>query len=138
MLPDGTVLDGEILAFRDSMLLPFSTVQHRIGRQHLTAKIMAEAPVVFLSYDLLEANGADLRAHALSERRAFLTQLLTGRSRAYSKALREAWSISRTQARLRHIDSLQMVENVLAPKIVLAALHQAFFDQVHRSSKQRF
>jgi DNA ligase 1 len=80
MLPEGTVLDGEIVAFRDGMPLPFSTLQHRIGRQRLTAKVLAEAPVVFLSYDLLEADGLDLRAHPLRERRTHLAQLLAERS----------------------------------------------------------
>jgi DNA ligase-1 len=70
LLSEGTVLDGEIVAFRDGVPLPFSTLQHRIGRQRLTAKILTEVPVVFLSYDLLEADGVDLRACMLSQRGA--------------------------------------------------------------------
>jgi len=68
-LPDGTVLDGELLAFRDEVL-PFAVLQKRIGRQKLTPSILAAAPVAFMAYDLLEEGGDDLRVRPLSERRA--------------------------------------------------------------------
>src|SRR5207244_10217033 len=74
-LPDGTVLDGEILAFRDRVL-PFSVLQTRIGRQKLAPHILAEAPVAFMAYDLLEEGGEDLRERPLGERRARLETLL--------------------------------------------------------------
>ncbi|MFL5452170.1 MAG: ATP-dependent DNA ligase, partial [Myxococcales bacterium] len=68
-LGDGTVLDGEVLAFRDGAPLPFSVLQRRIGRQKLTEKILAEAPAAFMAYDLLEEDGIDLRDRPMSERR---------------------------------------------------------------------
>jgi ATP dependent DNA ligase-like protein/DNA ligase-like protein len=74
-LPDGTVLDGELLAFRDGVL-PFSVLQKRIGRQKLTPSILADAPVAFMAFDLLEEGGEDLREQPLSERRARLESLL--------------------------------------------------------------
>ena len=40
-LPDGTVLDGEVLAFRDERPLPFSALQQRIGRQKQVAQLVA-------------------------------------------------------------------------------------------------
>lgn len=76
-MPSGTVLDGEIMAWRDGPL-PFSVLQRRIGRQKLTAKILEDAPAAVLAYDLLEEDGRDLRELPLSERRARLEKLLSG------------------------------------------------------------
>ncbi|WNG14780.1 ATP-dependent DNA ligase [Cystobacter fuscus] len=76
-LPPGTVLDGEILAYEDGRPLPFARLQRRIGRQKLTAKVLAEAPAVFMAYDLLEDKGEDVRALPLRERRARLEALLS-------------------------------------------------------------
>lgn len=75
-LPDGSVLDGEILAWREERPLDFALLQRRIGRKHLGAKLLAEAPALFMAYDLLEADGEDLRTRALSERRAALEALV--------------------------------------------------------------
>lgn len=74
-LPDGTVLDGEILAFRDGLPLGFGVLQKRIGRVKLTRAILDEAPVTFMAYDLLESDGADRREEALAHRRARLAAL---------------------------------------------------------------
>lgn len=76
LLPDGTVLDGEILPWAGDAPLPFSQLQRRIGRTKLGPKILVEVPVVLVAYDLLEANGEDLRARPLAERRARLERLL--------------------------------------------------------------
>ena len=56
-LPDGTVLDGEVLAFADGRPMPFSALQQRIGRQKQVAQIMRAVPVVFVVYDILERGG---------------------------------------------------------------------------------
>jgi DNA ligase 1 len=71
-LPDGTVLDGEVLAFRDDRPLPFAALQQRIGRQKQVAQMARAVPVVFMAYDLLEDAGVDQRARPLDERRAAL------------------------------------------------------------------
>ena len=68
-LPDGTVLDGEILAWRKDLPQPFARLQRRLGRKSPGAKMLREFPVVFLAYDLLEWNGEDWRTHPLAERR---------------------------------------------------------------------
>jgi DNA ligase-1 len=78
-LPDGVVLDGEVLAYRDEVL-PFAVLQTRIGRQKLTSKVLADAPVAFMAYDVLEHDGADIRDRPLSERRQRLRRLLEGGS----------------------------------------------------------
>ena len=75
LLPDGTVLDGEIMPWRDGPLA-FALLQRRIGRKKLTPKILAEVPVVLLAFDLLEAGGRDLRNEPLVERRRELAALL--------------------------------------------------------------
>ncbi|WP_417606683.1 ATP-dependent DNA ligase [Primorskyibacter flagellatus] len=74
-LPDGTVLDGEVLAW-DNGPLPFGTLQKRIGRKTVPKKLLAEVPVVLVAYDLLEHEGRDMRAEPLSTRRAALDDLL--------------------------------------------------------------
>lgn len=83
-LPDGTVLDGEVLAFRGGRPLPFSALQQRIGRQKQVAQMARAVPVVFMAYDLLEQDGRDIRDQPLSERRARLVALLTVDDGAHS------------------------------------------------------
>ena len=75
-LPDGTVLDGEVLAFAEGAPLPFAVLQRRIGRQKLSPRILAEAPAAFMAYDLLEERGEDVRALPLRERRARLARIV--------------------------------------------------------------
>jgi len=75
-IPDGTVIDGEIVVWKDGRVRPFAALQTRIGRKSLPAKILAEAPAAMLAYDLLEENGADLRMLPQHERRARLELLV--------------------------------------------------------------
>jgi len=75
-LPDGTVLDGEILAFRDDRPLPFSALQQRIGRQKQVATLVRTVPVVFMAYDILEDGGVDVRSETQDARRARLEHRL--------------------------------------------------------------
>lgn len=76
-LPDGVVLDGEILAWKNGVL-PFAVMQKRIGRKKLGKRILNEAPVAMIVFDLLEQQGKDIRAQPLRTRRSLLTQLLNG------------------------------------------------------------
>jgi DNA ligase-1 len=75
-LPDGTVIDGELLPWSENAPLPFAQLQRRIGRKNLGRKILEEVPVVLVAYDLLEEAGADIRTLALTERRRRLAALL--------------------------------------------------------------
>ena len=75
-LPDGSVLDGELLAWRGAEVQSFAHLQQRIGRKNLSAAMLAKVPVRFLAYDLLEASGEDIRGLELRARRALLEQLL--------------------------------------------------------------
>jgi DNA ligase-1 len=71
-LPDGTVLDGEIVVWADGRVAPFALLQKRIGRKVLDRKVLAQAPVAFIAYDLLEWGGVDLREQPQHERRRLL------------------------------------------------------------------
>jgi DNA ligase-1 len=74
-LPDGTVIDGEILSFRNGLPMPFNVLQTRIGRKNLSKKILEESPVAVIAYDCLEFNGVDIRPKQQSERRTILEGL---------------------------------------------------------------
>lgn len=84
--PDGTVLEGEIVAW-DALAEPlpgggalgrpgpFATLQQRLARKTLSARLLADAPVAFIAHDLLERGGQDLRSQPLHARRAALEAL---------------------------------------------------------------
>jgi len=82
-LPEGTVLDGEIICISPEanssggfVPLPFSVLQTRIGRKNITRKQLTEAPVGFIAYDLLEYQGVDFRDRPMEERRAGLEKMV--------------------------------------------------------------
>jgi len=81
-LPDGTVLDGEILAWKPGAaasmpaVQPFAVLQQRIGRKTLSKKLLADAPVVLQAYDVLEWQGEDWRNRPQHERRQQLQHLV--------------------------------------------------------------
>ncbi len=76
LLPDGIVIDGEIIPSVDQKPLPFALLQTRIGRKNVTKKQLQEAPITFFAYDLLEYNGEDWRNKSLSERRQQLEKVV--------------------------------------------------------------
>ncbi|TCO71233.1 ATP-dependent DNA ligase [Rhodovulum euryhalinum] len=75
-LPEGTVIDGEILGWAGDAPLPFAALQKRITRKTVPKRLLAEAPVVLCAYDLLEDAGRDIRQAPLAARRARLEALL--------------------------------------------------------------
>jgi DNA ligase-1 len=79
LLPDGVVIDGEIMGWKAGVPLPFADLQRRIGRTKLGPKILADVPVALIAYDLLELGGEDIRELPLATRRARLMDLLGGR-----------------------------------------------------------
>ncbi|WP_416364257.1 ATP-dependent DNA ligase [Pseudomonas sp. NFX183] len=74
-LPDGTVIDGEIVVWKDAVQ-PFALLQQRIGRKTLSKKVLEDAPVAVLAYDLLEFEGDDWRNHTQAERRTQLERVI--------------------------------------------------------------
>jgi DNA ligase-1 len=91
-LPDGTVIDGEIVVWKGAQpdtedafdphsptgpaVQPFALLQQRIGRKTLSKKMLSDLPVVVLAYDLLEWAGEDWRNQPQSQRRAQLEQVI--------------------------------------------------------------
>jgi DNA ligase-1 len=75
-LPNGVVLDGEIIPSENGKPLPFALLQTRIGRKNVTKKQLMEAPITFFAYDLLEYEGNDIRESFLIERRALLEKMV--------------------------------------------------------------
>lgn len=76
VVPDGTVIDGEILAWAEGAPLPFAQLQRRLGRKTVPRALLAEAPVALLAYDLLEWEGEDIRERPWEARRAILGGLV--------------------------------------------------------------
>ena len=76
VLPDGTVLDGEILPYKDGAILPFQSLQTRIGRKNVSASLLKKTPVVFRAYDVLEYDNRDIRNWSLHKRRELLRSLV--------------------------------------------------------------
>ena len=74
-VPDGTVVDGEIMAW-DGEVRPFGDLQRRIGRKTVSRKMRAEVPVALFAYDLLEDGGEDVRQRPLHERRKRLEDVV--------------------------------------------------------------
>ena len=111
-LPDGTVLDGEVLAFRDDRPMPFSALQQRIGRQKQVAQLVRAVPVVFMTYDLLEDQNQDIRALPLRERRDRLEGLLKGSllrpSPIVTGATWEELAALRADSRARGVEGLML------------------------------
>lgn len=81
-LPDGTVLDGEILVWRDDSPLPFHLLQSRINRKQNLKDAMREAPVIFMGYDCMEIKGEDIRQRPLQQRRVYLQEIITSAANA--------------------------------------------------------
>ncbi|MNG81615.1 putative DNA ligase-like protein [compost metagenome] len=81
-LPDGIVLDGEILVWKPGAtadapaVQPFALLQQRLGRKTLGKKLLSDAPVVLQAYDLLEWQGEDWRSRPQHERRQQLERVL--------------------------------------------------------------
>ena len=113
-LPEGTVIDGEILVWHPGAdrPAPFNLLQQRIGRKTLTRKVLAETPVRLLAYDLLEQDGQDLRGLPQHERRARLQTLLADGPLPVSPAVAAAdWdslAALRLQARERGVEGLML------------------------------
>lgn len=71
-IPDGTVLDGEILPFPNGSIGTFNDLQTRIGRKNVSKALLAKTPVILKVYDMLEWKGKDIRNMPFSERRELL------------------------------------------------------------------
>jgi DNA ligase-1 len=113
-LPNGVVLDGEIVAWRDGAVRPFADLQQRIGRKKLSASILQSVPVHFLAYDLMEQDGVDVRELPMHERRARLEALMKGApsllslSPLVTASTWEELASLRTESRARSVEGLML------------------------------
>jgi DNA ligase-1 len=76
-LPGAFLLDGEIVPYRNGVVLPFANIQKRLGRKVLTAKILRDHPAVFIAFDVLYRDGALLMDEPWTVRHAALDALVT-------------------------------------------------------------
>ena len=113
-LPEGCVLDGEVLAWQDGAPLPFARLQTRITRKTVSRRLITDVPVVFMAYDLLEQDGQDLRQQPQWARRQKLEQLLAASAHPRlmsSPLIRGDWPAlagQRAQARDRGVEGLML------------------------------
>jgi DNA ligase 1 len=75
LLPDGTVIDGELLPYQNGKVLSFADLQTRLNRKKVSKKDLDKTPISIMAYDLLEWDGEDIRSISLRERRAILDSL---------------------------------------------------------------
>lgn len=75
-LPDGTVIDGEILSVKDGNVQAFSILQQRLNRKTIHKSQLKDAPIGFYCYDILEFQGQDIRTYPLSVRRKILVDII--------------------------------------------------------------
>ncbi len=76
-IPNGTVLDGEILPFIENAIGSFNELQTRIGRKTVSKALLKKTPVILKTYDILEWKGKDIRDLPYVERRKILEKLFT-------------------------------------------------------------
>ncbi|MFK7860897.1 MAG: ATP-dependent DNA ligase [Granulosicoccus sp.] len=114
-LPDGTVLDGEILPWNDDGVMPFAQLQRRIGRKTVGKKLLAAVPCIFLGYDIMEADGRDIRSTPFSQRRISLqntVQTLANEAiRTSETILTDSWeelTSRRDESRNRQVEGLML------------------------------
>jgi DNA ligase 1 len=74
-IPEGTVIDGEIVCANEQGILPFHILQTRIGRKQIGKKILLEAPAKLIAYDIPESSGEDIRHWPQDKRRSALEEL---------------------------------------------------------------
>lgn len=113
-LPEGVVLDGEVLAYKDGKVKPFVLLQKRIGRKKPGKKVLEEAPAIFMIYDLLEYKHQDLRELPMNERRNQLEHLIETKSKTFqvSPIIEfESWedlADKRTESRSREVEGIML------------------------------
>lgn len=76
MLPEGTVLDGEVVALQHPRPPPVSSLRRIVGEKRILKEFVNPSSAVFMTLDLLEENGRDVRNLPLVDRRRKIEGLL--------------------------------------------------------------
>ena len=71
-IPEGVVLDGELLVMRDGEVAPFNDLQQRLNRKAVTGPMLKSHPAHIRLYDILFEGCEDLRPLPFIKRRARL------------------------------------------------------------------
>lgn len=74
-IPNGTVIDAEILPYANNTIGTFNDLQTRIGRKTVSKALLKKTPVILKAYDILEWEGNDIRQLPFIERRKLLEKL---------------------------------------------------------------
>ncbi|KQQ12982.1 ATP-dependent DNA ligase [Methylobacterium sp. Leaf123] len=69
-------IDGELLILREGRVQSFNVLQQRLNRKAVTGKLLDEFPAHIRAYDVLSAEGEDLRPLPFAERRPRLEALV--------------------------------------------------------------
>ncbi|QXP56268.1 ATP-dependent DNA ligase [Cellulophaga sp. HaHa_2_95] len=75
IIPNGTVIDAEILPYANNIIGTFNDLQTRIGRKTVSKALLKKTPVILKAYDILEWEGNDIRHLPFIERRELLEKL---------------------------------------------------------------
>lgn len=115
-LADGTVLDGELVAWDAGAPLSFNHLQQRLGRKRVSTSMQSKVPVHMIVYDLLEYEGNDIRTSPLQQRAGRLNELINSFDTAARFHPSEALSVNsideletlRQSARERGVEGLMI------------------------------
>ena len=122
-LPDGTVLDGEVICWKEEDPIPlgFDQLQRRLGRKQVGNLLKRECPIRFIAYDLLENNGEDIRRDPISKRQRKLSELIKGLKHPEQWRLQQSqhWPLKtweeldqhRQGARTKHAEGVMLKHN---------------------------
>jgi DNA ligase-1 len=122
-LPNGTVLDGEILAWQGEAPTRFGELQRRIGRKTVSKQLLASVPVQLVAFDILEFEGKDLRQLEFKERRRILNELgnqAVANLRISPTVFADSWealAVEREASRSRNVEGL-MLKRLDSPYLV--------------------
>ena len=123
-IPNGTVIDGEILPYSNQKIGTFNELQTRIGRKKVSKALLKKTPVILKAYDLLEFEEQDLRTTPFANRRKLLEQVFTNCSSpvlhlseiAYPNSWNEVIQ-ERKQAREKHSEGLMIKRKASTYKV---------------------
>lgn len=111
-LPNGIVLDGELLAWQDGRPMPFYKLQERIGRKNVPEDLLEEVPVRFFLYDILELDGEDIREEPIEDRRGKLESISIPDRFQLSELIEadgwDSYAEKRKDARNRRVEGLML------------------------------